>query len=75
MEDRREAQATRHSASPMDEQSIVEGETRAKWETLRPSFLAWAAQNGESLSLFDEIVEGQVEFARVRYQKKGQSSN
>jgi hypothetical protein len=70
MESPREAEEARRSESPIDEQSIIEQETRAKWETLRPSFLAWAAQSGASPSEFDEIVEGQVEFARVRYQKE-----
>jgi hypothetical protein len=54
----------------MDEQTIIEQATRAKWETLRPSFLAWAAESGVSPSEFDRIVEGQVEFARVEYQKE-----
>ena len=53
-----------------DEQTALELETRAKWESLRPSFNAWAAQSGEPLSLFDGIVDGQVEYARVVYQKR-----
>jgi hypothetical protein len=70
MENSKEIKQAREDASSTDEQSIIEQETRAKWETLRPSFLAWAAQNGESPSAFDDIVEGQVEFARVHYQKQ-----
>lgn len=54
----------------MDEQEALEQQTRAKWETLRPSFAAWAAESGESPSEFDRIVEDQVEYARVRYQKQ-----
>ncbi len=54
----------------MDEQESIEEATRARWETLRPSFRAWAAESGESPSEFDRIVEGQVEFARVRYQEE-----
>jgi len=53
----------------MDEQTKLEQETRAKWETLRASFLAWAAENGESPSEFDRLVERQVEYARILYQK------
>jgi len=53
-----------------DEQTALELETRAKWESLRPSFNAWAEQSGEPLSEFDSIVDGQVEHARVVYQKR-----
>ena len=57
-------------AKPIDPQSAIEAMTRAKWESLRPSFEAWAAQAGESPAEFDEIVKGQVEHARVTYQKE-----
>ena len=56
-------------AGQMDEQEVIERETRARWESLRPSYNEWAATSGESLSEFDRIVEGQVESARVNYQK------
>lgn len=52
-----------------DEQEVVESEVRAKWESLRPSYIEWAATSGESLEYFDEIVDAQVESARVKYQK------
>ena len=55
---------------PTDKQDALELETRAKWETLRPSYNAWAAESGEPLSEFDNIVDGQVELARVTYQKE-----
>lgn len=58
------------NAKSIDPQSTIEAATRAKWESLRPSFEAWAAQVGESSAEFDEIVEGQVEHARVTYQKE-----
>lgn len=70
MEDARETKDPRHDESPTDEQSLIEQETRAKWEIFRPSFLAWATQSGESPSGFDEMVKSQVESARVRYQKE-----
>ena len=54
---------------PTDDQASLELETRARWETLRPSFNAWAAQSGEPLSEFDRIVDGHVEYARMTYQK------
>lgn len=53
-----------------DEQTALELETRAKWESLRPSFNDWAEQSGEPLSEFDHIVDRQVEYARVTYQKQ-----
>jgi len=70
MKNLRETEPTGNDSLPKDEQTIIEQETRAKWETMRPSFLAWAAQSGESPSEFDWIVEGQVERARVNYQYK-----
>lgn len=70
MRDRRTTELTDRDNPPMDEQTIIEQATRVKWETLRPSFMVWAAESGESPSEFDRIVEGQVEFARVNYQKQ-----
>ncbi len=55
--------------SPMDKQEAIEQHTRAKWESFRPSFNEWAKVSGEPFSEFDAIVDGQVEMARVRYQK------
>ncbi len=54
----------------LDEQEILERETRARWETLRPSYNNWAAVSGEPYSEFDRIVDGQVQLARVTYQKQ-----
>ena len=54
----------------LDEQEALEREIRAKWESFRPSFDEWAALNGEPLSEFDRIVDGQVEHTRVNYQKE-----
>lgn len=68
MKNPRETESAGNDGLPKDEQTIIERETRAKWETLRPSFLVWARQSGESPSEFDRIVEGQVELARVNYQ-------
>lgn len=53
----------------LDEQENLERETRARWESLRPSYNEWAANSGEPLSEFDRIVDGQVKLARVLYQK------
>ena len=52
-----------------DEQTALERAIRAKYESLRPSFEAWAEDSGEPLWVFDDIVRGQVEYARVMYQK------
>ena len=52
-----------------DEQESLERETRAKWESLRPSYNEWAVANGEPLSEFDRIVDDQVEYARAGYHK------
>lgn len=60
---------TKPPAGAVDEQEALESEVRARWESLRPSYTEWAAKNGESLEYFDEIVDGQVESARVKYQK------
>ena len=68
MKNQRETELIGNNSFPRDEQTMLEQETRAKWETLRPSFLAWAAQHGESPSEFDWIVDNQVEHARVNYQ-------
>ena len=57
-------------AGRADEQETIERETRAKWESLRPSYNEWAVNSGEPLSEFDRIVEGQVQHALVRYQKE-----
>lgn len=64
MKCRRATELTGKDNLPTDEQTIIEKATRDKWETLRPSFQAWAAESGESPSEFDWIVEGQVEFVR-----------
>ncbi len=61
---------TKPPTGASDEQEAVENEVRAKWESLRPSYAEWAVRNGESLEYFDEIVDAQVESARVKYQKK-----
>ena len=53
-----------------DEQEALERETRAKWESFRPSYNAWASQVGEPLSEFDRIIEGQIRHTRVKYQKE-----
>jgi|WetSurMetagenome_2_1015567.scaffolds.fasta_scaffold325542_2 hypothetical protein len=53
-----------------DEQTILERETRARWESLRHSYIAWAANSGEPLSEFNHIVDSQVKYARVQYQKQ-----
>ena len=52
-----------------DEQEGLERETRARWESLRPSYNEWAVASGEPLSEFDRIVDDQVEFARAIYHK------
>ena len=54
----------------MNEQEALERETRAKWETLRPSFIEWAKKSGEPISEFDRLVDGQVEHVIVKYQKE-----
>ena len=54
----------------LDEQEALERETRARWETFRPSFVEWAKASGESLSEFDRLVDSQVEFAIVKFQKE-----
>ena len=61
-------------AAPIDEQETLERETRARWKPMRPSFNAWAVESGEPLSAFDEIVEGQIRHARVKYQKERASN-
>ncbi|MCY4529241.1 MAG: DUF4263 domain-containing protein [Chloroflexi bacterium] len=53
-----------------DEQEALERETRAKWESFRPSYNAWASQVGDPLSEFDRIIEGQIRHTRVKYQKE-----
>lgn len=53
--------------TPEDEQSALEAETREKWEQGRSSYYAYAAESGESPSDFEEILEGQVNLARVTY--------
>ena len=53
-----------------DEQTLLETETREKWEHGRQSFYAYAVESGEPFSTFDDILEGQVRLARVTYQKK-----
>ena len=57
-------------AGRADEQETIERETRAKWESLRPSYNEWAVNSGEPLSEFDRIVDRQVQHALVLYQKK-----
>ena len=52
-----------------DEQESLERETRARWESLRPSYNEWAVASGEPLSEFDRVVDDQVEYARAIYQK------
>lgn len=56
--------------SSRDEQESLEKETRARWEPYRQSFNDWAEMSGAHPSEFDQIVEGQVEFKRVNYQKE-----
>ena len=56
-------------AEPKDQQEALERDTRARWESLRPYFDQWAAENGEPESTFDEYVESRVETARADYQK------
>lgn len=74
MERNKQASQGEQPTLPTDEQTALEVETRTKWESLRPSFNAWATQSGEPLSLFDEIVDGQVEYTRVVYQKRRAST-
>ena len=54
----------------LDEQEALERETRATWETFRQSYNDWTAVSGEPYSEFDRIVDGQVNLARVTYQKQ-----
>ena len=54
----------------VDEQSAMERETRAKWESLRDSSAEWAQANGASPSTFDSVIEAQVEHNRAAYQKE-----
>ena len=61
-------------AYAVDEQSELERETRAKWESERPSFTEWALVTGESSPAFDSIVEAQVEDDRSAYQKERASN-
>ena len=58
----------------VDEQSALERETRAKWESLRASFTELALENSESPSAFDRNVEAQVEHMRATYQKERASN-
>lgn len=71
---RKEIKPERNIGHPTDEQAIIEQRIREKWESLRPSFLEWAKENGESPLEFDMIVDGQVLYARVIYQKKREES-
>ncbi len=56
-------------AQPEDEQERLERETRETWERSKGGFLTYAELSGEPHSTFREVVEGQVNFARVTYQK------
>ena len=57
-----------------DQQKDLEQETRAKWESRRPSLIAWAVENGELTSWVDELIEGQVELAISNYHKNRASA-
>ena len=61
---------TEEQDAPVDEQEILEKETRAKSELGRLAYIAWAAESGEPLDDYDHIVERRVEHARADYQKR-----
>ena len=47
-------------AGQMDEQEVIERETRARWESLRPSYNEWAATSGNLCQNSTESSRGRL---------------